>query len=124
MPRNKGEFRVYNNGPGASSIEDLRAADCSWLADTFTTVYETNAAAGGLKIYPNPTRGRFNIHASSGKQIQKVSVYTLQGVEVPVEFEAGQRNVVEMEEAAQGMYVLKVEYADGETAAQGIIKKE
>jgi hypothetical protein len=124
MPRNKGEFRVYNNGPGASSIEDLRAADCSWLADTFTTVYETNAAAGGLKIYPNPTRGRFNIHAPSGKQIQKVSVYTLQGVEVPVEFEAGQRNVVEMEEAAQGMYVLKVEYADGETAAQGIIKKE
>jgi hypothetical protein len=123
-PKNIGSFRVYNNGPGASSIEDLRAADCSWLADTFTTVYETNAAAGGLKIYPNPTRGRFNIHAPSGKQIQKVSVYTLQGAAVPVKFEAGRRNVVEMDNPEKGMFILKVAFDGGDTETLKIVVEE
>ncbi|MCB0483604.1 MAG: T9SS type A sorting domain-containing protein [Flavobacteriales bacterium] len=77
-----------------------------------------------LSIYPNPSRGRFNIHAPSGKQIQKVSVYTLQGAAVPVKFDAGQRNVVEMDNPEKGMFILKVAFDGGDTETLKIVVEE
>jgi hypothetical protein len=109
---NKHLFRVHDNGLGASSIEELRAADCSWLSDTFTTVNERENQENKLQVFPNPSRGIFNLLPSGGNQIAKVYLYNLQGREIPIQVAPNAE--VSMNAPNRGLYMLRVVYTTGE----------
>ncbi len=78
--------RIGGNGSGANTYEEMMATDCSWLADTFTTVAEHKVLnQSNAAIYPNPISrlaSTVSISISSEKSISNIQITNLQGQRV------------------------------------------
>lgn len=71
-----------------------------------------------IKIYPNPTTAVLNIESS--KEILKMELYTMEGKKVNSYVGVSQIN---MSGVSKGVYLLKVQFTNGKTTVQKIIRK-
>ena len=73
--------QIGGNGSGANTYEEMMATDCSWLADTFTTVAEQKDVSK-LRLYPNPVSrgvGSVSLEIGDEKTISTLQITNLQG---------------------------------------------
>jgi hypothetical protein len=111
----KSTFNTFfsGNATGANSYEEIMAYDCSWVADTPTiTGLNDNGSHTKLQVFPNPSRGIFNLLPPGGLQIAKVYLYNLQGREIPIQ--VAPNAVVSINAPNRGLYMLRVAYTTGE----------
>lgn len=73
--------------------------------------------ASNLKIYPNPTSDLITI--SSTEEVKKVSIFNMIGQQVLIS-DAKEMNVSKLQ---QGTYLIKIEFENGKTYSEKIIKK-
>lgn len=86
---------------------------------TATTLGVNDAAAKNkTAVFPNPSTGVFNLKSS--KKVSSVDVYAVDGKKI-VQEEAVQ--AVDLTKQPKGVYILKVNYEDGSTDSQQVIKK-
>ncbi|PZR19441.1 MAG: hypothetical protein DI539_13940 [Flavobacterium psychrophilum] len=67
-------------------------------------------------VYPNPTNGKISIQAAA--EVVSVEVYNLTGQRIA----KTNQPELDLTEAASGMYMIKIEFASGNTATQKILK--
>ena len=117
--RDKDNFNTSDlkqNGKGASTYEEMMATDCSWLADTFTTVAEKKGISH-LQLYPNPvsrSMGSVTLEIGSDKTLNSLHISNLRGQHVY----ASERNTnisleIDISDFAIGLYVLHMVDVEG-----------
>jgi len=117
--RDKDNFntsRIGGNGIGASTYEEMLATDCSWMADTFTTVAEKKGISH-LQLYPNPvsrSMGSVTLEIGSDKTLNSLHISNLRGQHVY----ASERNTnisleIDISDFAIGLYVLHMVDVEG-----------
>jgi len=95
-----------------ASVFNDTPTDCSNLG---TSKLETNS----IRIYPNPVHNIINIE-NSGFAIQKITIYNLEGQKLQ---EILNRNLINVSQLANGIYLLTITGEDGNTETYKIIKK-
>ena len=94
---------------GASSVTPVRSA--SLAAD----------AGAGLRVQPNPTSGRFSVLLGEGAGAgATLRLYNASGALLRT-FETAAAARVDVDELPSGLYLLRVEYADGRSAARKVV---
>ena len=117
--RDKDNFNTSDlkqNGKGASTYEEMMATDCSWMADTFTTVAEKKGISH-LQLYPNPvsrSMGSVTLEIGSDKTLNSLHISNLRGQHVY----ASERNTnisleIDISDFAIGLYVLHMVDVEG-----------
>lgn len=125
--RDKDNFNtseLKQNGKGASTYEEMMAIDCSWMADTFTTVAEQKVVdQSNASIYPNPISrlaGTVSISISSQKSISIIQITNLQGQRVfSISQAEGSTAQVAISDFSVGVYVVQIIDSSG-----GLSKKK
>ncbi|MEP3625035.1 MAG: T9SS type A sorting domain-containing protein, partial [Flavobacteriaceae bacterium] len=84
--------------------------DISFMDQTF---------AETISIYPNPVENTFNIGAPSGFQLKQAKIYSVLGEAVL----SATTNQIDASYLPSGMYILKVEGANGKIMTKRIVKK-
>ena len=117
--RDKDNFntsRIGGNGIGASTYEEMMATDCSWLADTFTTVAERVDNSKFL-LYPNPVSKGFGsviLDIDNDKTISTLQITNLQGQRVfSSEHITGHSSKVNISDFSVGVYAVQIIDNDG-----------
>lgn len=77
----------------------------------------TNVKAKSINIYPNPTKGEINI--KTDKKIKSSTVFDLSG-KILLQSSSEKVNISSF---AKGTYLVKVEFADGSTKTEKVIKE-
>lgn len=80
------------------------------------SVLDINKGINNLSIYPNPTKGEVNI--KTDKKIKSTTVLDLSGKVLTV----GSSETVNLSAFTKGTYLIKVEFADGSSKTEKIIK--
>ena len=75
-------------------------------------------------VYPVPTTGEFTVASPEGRDLQRVTVYTLTGQEVEDVVVSGTTAHVFITAAKSGFYLLRIVYHDGTQEIRKIIKRE
>ncbi|AYN00658.1 T9SS type A sorting domain-containing protein [Chryseobacterium sp. 3008163] len=101
-------FRYVANDADAVAIDDVQV-----LATTLST---DEVSKSKTSIYPNPTKGEINI--KTDKKIKSSTVYDLTG-KVLLQTNSEKVNINSF---TKGTYLLKVEFADGSTQSEKILK--
>ena len=73
-----------------------------------------------LKVYPNPTKGCFVVEADNMIQL---SVYNALGQCVMQKFVEGNEAVLDLQDAVQGLYLLRVTTTNGEVARRIVVER-
>lgn len=79
-------------------------------------VADTSKAINVLSMYPNPTKGEVNI--KTDKKIKSTTVLDLSGKVIAT----GSSEKVNLSGFTKGTYLITVEFADGSTKTEKIIK--
>ncbi len=79
-------------------------------------VFDINKGINNLSIYPNPTKGEVNI--KTDKKIKSTTVLDLSGKVLTV----GSSETVNLSAFTKGSYLVKVEFSDGSSKTEKIIK--
>jgi hypothetical protein len=75
-----------------------------------------------VKIYPNPTQN--TIYISSSTELQKVELYSIQGVLITNKcLQTGNSGRINLSQQKNGIYILKVENSDGLTNTYKVVKR-
>ncbi len=101
-------FQYTGADADAVAIDDVQV-----LAATLST---NEVSKSKTNIYPNPTKGEINI--KTDKKIKSSTVYDLSG-KVLLQNNSEKINISSF---AKGTYLLKVEFADGSTKTEKVIK--
>jgi hypothetical protein len=117
-------LRIDGNGTGANTYEEMMATDCSWMADTFTTVAEQKVVdQSNASIYPNPISrlsGTVSISISSEKSISNIQITNLQGQRVfSISQAEGSTAQVAINNYTAGVYAVQIIDSSG-----GLSKKK
>lgn len=112
-------FTVSQNGSYACIVSNGSCEDttsCIQVMDVGVTDYKD---VKGIKIYPNPTQGRFNIVLDDKAN---VAIYSSVGKLIfEKQFNKGMNVVQSLGEVAAGMYMIQVKYNDGTIVTEKII---
>lgn len=101
--------------PGAGSPRGQGSAVRCMKPASSLSVSDVSKISFG--IYPNPTNGILNIKTDS--QITQASVTNLVGQRMPVEL---RNNQIDMTSFAKGIYVIEVQFKNGQKVSKKIIK--
>ncbi|MBW7675451.1 T9SS type A sorting domain-containing protein [Chryseobacterium chendengshani] len=104
-------FQYVGNNADAVAIDDVQV-----LAGTLSTNDIANGKTNSISIYPNPTKGEINI--KTDKKIKSSTVFDLSG-KVLLQTDS---QTVNISSFTKGTYLLKVEFADGSTKTEKVIK--
>ena len=90
------------------------------VEDMFMGINSLNNS-GKIKIYPNPSNGKFTIDVENGSAIQTIKVYSIIGSLVKEISVSGTNKSIDIDMTGinEGMYIVKVEGA-GKTFTQKI----
>ncbi|MGO4707848.1 T9SS type A sorting domain-containing protein [Chryseobacterium sp. 2TAF14] len=101
-------FQYVGNDADAVSIDDIEV-----LASTLST---DEVSKSKTSIYPNPTKGEINI--KTDKKIKSTTVLDLSGKVLTT----GSSEKVNLSAFTKGTYLVKVEFSDGSSKTEKIIK--
>ncbi|WP_265426861.1 T9SS type A sorting domain-containing protein [Chryseobacterium sp. YIM B08800] len=101
-------FQYVGANADAVAVDDVQV-----LASTLST---KEASKSKTTIYPNPTKGEVNI--KTDKKIKSTTVLDLSGKVLTV----GSSETVNLSAFTKGTYLIKVEFADGSSKTEKIIK--
>lgn len=101
-------FQYVGTNADAVAVDDVQV-----LASTLST---KEASKSKTTIYPNPTKGEVNI--KTDKKIKSTTVLDLSGKVLTV----GSSETVNLSAFTKGTYLLKVEFSDGSSKTEKIIK--
>ncbi|PLX13782.1 MAG: hypothetical protein C0597_11115 [Marinilabiliales bacterium] len=76
----------------------------------------------GIKVYPNPSEGIFNIQYSNLEKAVEVLIYSLDGKVVYNEKHFSQMNVINISDKAKGMYIVRFNFEDKSIVSNIILK--
>lgn len=102
-------FRYVADDADSLSIDDV-------LVTGLTTLSTAEVSKSKTNIYPNPTKGEVNI--KTDKKIKSTTVLDLSGKVLTV----GSSETVNLSAFAKGTYLVKVEFSDGSSKTEKIIK--
>lgn len=105
-------FRYVANDADIASIDDIQVLASGTLATN-----EASAKSKSLSIYPNPAKGEVNI--KTDKKIKSSSVLDISGRVVM----SSTAQKVDVSSLAKGTYMLQVDFADGTTSTEKLIKE-
>ncbi|MDB5272087.1 MAG: Na-Ca exchanger/integrin-beta4 [Chitinophagaceae bacterium] len=93
------------------------------LQKNLVTAISSSSSIETTIIYPNPSSGLLNIHASAGQVIQAVSVYDAMGRKVFLqENETAQENIsLDLNSLPKGLYLLEEEKESGARSIQHFV---
>lgn len=134
-----GSWKSFDNGSTWASVDtgvQHLGARCADASNCYSGGFNTSATVGGmfklstslgtndvisiknksLSIYPNPTKGEITI--KTDKKIKSSTVFDLSG-KVLLETNSEKVNISSF---TKGTYLLKVEFADGSTKTEKVIK--
>lgn len=113
---------TYNNKPVYLAINYTSADVYMMMVDdvkvTAATLGVTEAAKQSTTVFPNPSKGVFNL--KSNKKATSVEVYSAEGRLVKQEKAV---QLVDITNQPKGVYILKVKYEDGTTDSRQILKQ-
>jgi hypothetical protein len=75
-----------------------------------------------VKVYPNPSRGQFNVDFASSKSMSKVLVYDSEGRSILELNNLGANNVLDLSTKPSGVYIMKVIFSSGDFEVMKLIK--
>ncbi|WP_027381044.1 T9SS type A sorting domain-containing protein [Chryseobacterium daeguense] len=104
-------FRYVGNDADIAAIDDVIVS-----ATTLAT-NEVNTKAKSVKIYPNPTKGEVNI--KSDKKIKSTSIVDFTGKTIL----RSASEKTDLSSLPKGTYVMQVEFTDGSSTSEKIIKE-
>ena len=91
-------------------------------AEDYTLNIEENLSVGGFdktnfKLYPNPTNGIVNL--LTDLEIKEVKIYNQLGQLVSIQ----KTSQISLSDVANGIYIFHIDFINGQTAKQKVIKK-
>ncbi|MEN0079835.1 GEVED domain-containing protein [Flavobacterium lindanitolerans] len=91
-------------------------------AEDYTLNIEENLSVGGFdktnfKLYPNPTNGIVNL--LTDLEIKEVKIYNQLGQLVSIQ----KTSQISLSDVANGIYIFQIDFKNGQTAKQKVIKK-
>ncbi|MFY1045444.1 choice-of-anchor J domain-containing protein [Chryseobacterium sp. GP-SGM7] len=113
---------TYNGQPIRVGIQCVSADAYMFMVDdvkitTTGSVLSTDEVSKAkTSLYPNPTKGEVNI--KTDKKIKSTSVLDMSGKVIS----RGESGKVDLSSFTKGTYILQVEFADGTTSTEKIIK--
>ncbi len=91
------------------------------LPNTFTGIPEAITTESHMRIFPNPTTGKFQISFNGGEQIQKIEVFNILGEVISRKENIKSSNTaMNISENEKGIYFLKV-YSNGKEEVKKLI---
>ena len=102
---------------------DITVSGCTVTSTcvTVTTLGSTDFEANAkFIIYPNPTRGVFNIET---KEIVQIAIYDILGKQVFTQNVLEGNTIIDITKLPQGVYVLKTANVEGRTNSYKVIKE-
>lgn len=133
---------IEDNGYGlAKSEQEMKSQDFVELLNTLSDVYamddihvnqgypiftqyysvDENEAYNGISVYPNPARNIVNIAFSDDIDCQSVEIYTIDGR--LLQSKSSNFETVDISDLNSGVYILKVNMADGREFTERIVKE-
>ncbi|WP_312074880.1 T9SS type A sorting domain-containing protein [Chryseobacterium sp.] len=107
------QFSALSNTASRDAGMSVRCIKSTNAALSVSDISNSNS----LGIYPNPTNGILNIKTDS--QITQASVTNLVGQRMPVEL---RNNQIDMTSFAKGIYIIEVQFKNGQKVSKKIIK--
>lgn len=133
---------IEDNGYGlAKSEQEMKSQDFVELLNALSDVYamddihvnqgypiftqyysvDENEAYNGISVYPNPARNIVNIAFSDDIDCQSVEIYTIDGR--LLQSKSSNFETVDISDLNSGVYILKVNMADGREFTERIVKE-
>ncbi|MCU7614401.1 T9SS type A sorting domain-containing protein [Chryseobacterium sp. GMJ5] len=134
-----GSWKSIDNGTTWTSIDtgvQHLSVRCSSASNCYSGGFNTSAIAGGMfklssslgtndlsvtakstSVYPNPTKGEINIKSDS--KIKSTTVFDLSGKKL---LQTSSDKVINIGAFVKGTYLVKVDFADGSTKTEKVIK--
>lgn len=113
---------TFDNKPVYLAINYMSADVYMMMVDdikvTTATLGVTEAAKQSTTVFPNPSKGVFNL--KSNKKATSVEVYSAEGRLVKQEKAV---QLVDITNQPKGVYILKIKYEDGSTDSRQILKQ-
>lgn len=113
---------TYNNKPVYLAINYISADVYMMMVDdlkvTATTLAVTETAKQNTTVFPNPSKGIFNLKSS--KKATSVAVYSADGRMIKQEKSA---ELLDITGQPKGVYILKINYEDGTTESSQLLKQ-
>ncbi|PTT36651.1 hypothetical protein DBR28_10740 [Chryseobacterium sp. HMWF028] len=109
----KVRFQYVANDADAVSIDDVQVVANGTLGTNEISKTKTNT----LSVYPNPSKGEINI--KSDKKIKSISVIDMSGKTLKTN-DPGNTDISSF---SKGPYLLKVDFADGTSTTEKVIKQ-
>lgn len=113
----KDQWNVYEEGEFDACLDAYYGQ-----VEDYTLLIEDNLSVGDVtknkfSLYPNPTNGLINIQTSL--ELKSVTIYNHLGQLISTQ----SKTQVDLSNVASGIYMVKVDFADGQTSTQKVIKK-
>lgn len=108
----------YRNGFWSSTASHFSFSVEGSQIDQLHTSETHHSSDDTATIYPNPSQGIFHLHTT--KTVKNIRVFDASGKNIPTEIKDHQ---ILMTNAPIGVYYIKIEYTDGSTATQKVIRK-
>lgn len=114
VENNAGEYTVFVSGDCGDVTSEAANLSIS------TSIEELSDF--GIKVYPNPSQGIFNISYGENNQEVDVIIYNLEGKVVYQAKHNSSANIVEMSDKSKGMYIIRFNF-DNKSVVSNIVLK-
>lgn len=108
---------VTNTTSGCSTLGQVIVAEC------YTDINENNFAGGSISIYPNPGNGLYTLESNGKEGDKRIEVYNSIGVLVKTQILYEEKEIVNLNDYPDGVYLFYVVSKKSSTHVSKIIKQ-
>jgi hypothetical protein len=77
-----------------------------------------------VKLYPNPTAGKFTVHIPNGfNEFELISIYNMQGQKMEDKIISGEYTDIDIKQYSTGVYFLKIAAKSGQSITKKLVKE-
>ncbi len=115
----------FDPGSGTFNLTSLGSTDVYITKLSQSSVATKESISDNkFSIYPNPTTGLLNIHISDPSKEIRIEIYNMLGVLVYKQTEVSEINSMDLNNQANGLYIIKLIVDSNKTATRTFIKTE
>jgi hypothetical protein len=121
---------IYKNAlvPGnhTLTVEFTNPTACTRTSDPYSTAItgiEPGELAGSVRVYPNPTTGRINLHGIHPQAVAQIKVYNAQGIVVQQATSLPTDGLLDLTSSPAGVYIVDVKLKDGSSVKTRVARQ-
>lgn len=111
---------TYGDTPECNNCLFKFVGEVDTCSIDFNSIHELNSSSI-LQIYPNPSSSKLTI-TNNGNSIIEVRILDLLGKQIQAVSAVGRQVTFNVEELTSGCYLIQIEFANGQTSIQKLIK--